>query len=149
MKKAILAVALAATMGMAQAVEVGVNVGKSYAGEDRPVWGFSLGQKFGDWGVTGGFDRATRGANDLNRWTLVGSYDVAKFGPVTVQAKAGAAYLDPQVKPSGYAGLAGIGAEYALTKTVKLTADYQHQFGQNRVEQFNGNLINAGIKVSF
>lgn len=149
MKKVILAVALAATMGAAQAVEVGVNMGKTFAGEDRPVWGLSLGQRYGAWGVTGGFDRATRGANDLNRWSLVGSYDVARLGPVAFQAKAGAAYLDPQVKPGGYAALAGAGVEYSLSKTVKLTADYQHTLGQRRVDQFNGNSVTAGVKFVF
>ena len=47
------------------------------------------------------------------------------------------------------AGLVGAGVSYPLTKQVSATADYSYQFGQKRVDQFNGNTVAVGLKYSF
>ena len=150
MKKAILAVALMASAGLASAAEIGVQGLRDYGtNPDRNGFGITVGQKFGAVTATAGFDRFTKGTNDLDRYSLVGGVDVAKLGPVTVAVKAGVAYLDPQTSSNGYALLAGAGVSYPLTKKVALTADYRYQHGQDRVSQFNGSTIGAGVKVSF
>ena len=76
--------------------------------------------------------------------------DVAQFGAVTITPKVGVAFIDPTTTASGWQGTVGVGASYALTKNVALTADYRYQTSlQTRVESFNGNVITGGLKYSF
>jgi len=147
MKKIILVAALMAAVS-AQAVELGINASRDTANSDRTGYGITVGQKFGSYGVTAGFDQYKDGT-DLNKYSLVGSYDVTKVGPVTLAAKAGVAYLDQKGATDGYAALVGAGASYPLTKELALTADYRYQAGQSRVSNLNGSTIAAGLKYSF
>jgi outer membrane autotransporter protein len=149
MKKIALATVLALAATLASAVEVGVTGNRDFAGTDRNGYGVTLGQQYGKVNATAGFERFTKGSNDLDRYSLVGGYDVAKLGKTTVTAKAGVAYLQPQTGSTGYAALVGAGVSYPLTKTVSLTADYRYQVGQDRVDQYNGSTVGAGLKVSF
>jgi opacity protein-like surface antigen len=150
MKKLAIASVLALAAASASAVEVGVNGSYDFGGaNDRPGAGITVGEKFGKVGVTAGFDRYTKGT-DQNKWSLVGSYDVATVAGATVAVKAGAVYLDNAGKTAdGYAALVGAGVSYPLTKAVSLTADYRYQAGQTRVDQFNGNTVAFGAKYSF
>ena len=92
MKKVILVTALLAAFS-AHAVEVGVNASIDMANADRSGTGVTIGQKFDRVGVTAGFDRYSKGT-DLDKYTVMGSYDVIKVGVATFAAKAGVAYLD-------------------------------------------------------
>jgi opacity protein-like surface antigen len=150
MKKLAIASVLALAALSASAVEVGVNGSYDFGGSnERPGAGVTVGQKFGKMGVTAGFDRYTK-TTDQNKWSLVGSYDVATVAGATVAAKAGAVYLDNTGSvANGYAALIGAGVSYPLTKTVALTADYRYQAGQSRVDQFDGSTISTGVKFSF
>lgn len=148
MKKVILAAALLTALA-AQAVEVGVNTSVDYSNTDRTAFGVTVGEKFGNFGITAGFDRYKKG-NDLDKYTLVGSYDVTKFGSATVAVKAGVAYLDNrQVGNDGYAALVGAGVSIPITKQVAAIVDYRYQTGQSRVSSLNGNTVTAGLKYSF
>jgi outer membrane autotransporter protein len=147
MKKIILVSALLASMG-AQAVELGVNSTHSFANADRNGYGFTVGQKFGEFGVTAGFDRFTTGT-DLNKYSLVGSYDVTKVGAATIAVKGGVAYLDQKNTTDGYAALIGAGVSYPLSKQFALTADYRYQAGQSRISNLDGSTVSAGLKYSF
>lgn len=150
MKKFALATLIALAVGSASAVELGVTTTRDYSqSPDRNGYGISLGEKFGKTGVTGGFERYTKGAVDLDRYSLVVGYDVAKVGVFTITPKVGVAYLQPQVGQTGYAATVGVGTSIPLNKTVSLTADYRHQIGQDRVNQYDGNTLTAGVKVSF
>jgi outer membrane autotransporter protein len=151
MKLKLLVAALALVAGTSQAVEIGVNGSKDYGyvSGSETGGGITVGQKFGNVGVVAGWDRYDHTTNDQNKWSLMGSYDVAKFGATTVAVKAGAAYLDNNKVADGYALLVGTGASYAIDKNWALTADYRYQVGQKRVDQFNGNTISAGLKYSF
>lgn len=149
MKKLLIATTIALAAASASALELGVTAARDYAGDGRNAAGITLGQKYGAFGVTAGFDRATRGDVDQNRYTLVGSYDVATLGPVTVAGKVGVAYLDNQVGENGYAALAGVGATMPITKSIAATADFTRQFGQSRVSQYDGNRVTVGLKYSF
>jgi opacity protein-like surface antigen len=150
MKKLAIASVLALAAMSASAVEVGVNGTYSWGGPvDRPGAGITVGEKFGKMGVTAGFNRATKDV-DQDKWSLVGSYDVATIAKTTVAVKAGAAYLaNTGNVADGYAALVGAGVSYPLTKTVALTADYRYQAGQSRVNQFDGSTVAFGAKYSF
>jgi outer membrane autotransporter protein len=150
MKKLAIASVLALAAFSASAVEVGVNSSYSWGGPiDRPGGGFTVGEKFGKMGITAGFSRATKG-NDQDKWSLVGSYDVATIAKTTVAVKAGATYISNTGNiADGYAALVGIGAGYPITKDVSLTADYRYQAGQSRVSQFDSSTVAFGVKYSF
>lgn len=150
MKNILIASILALTAFSASAVEVGINGSYDMGGSnDRPGAGITVGQKFDKFGVTAGFDRYTKNT-DQNKWSLVGSYDVATVAKTTLAVKAGAVYLDNTGRVAdGYAAVVGAGASYPLTKTVALTADYRYQAGQSRVNQFNGSTVAFGAKYSF
>lgn len=141
-----------ATMALsASAVEVGVTVNRDYTqNPDKNGFGVSVGEHFGKTSVTGGFERYTQNNNDTNRYSVVAGYDVATVGGVTITPKVGIAYLDPTTTANGWQGSVGVGASYSLTKSVALTADYRYQTSlQNRVENFNGNVISGGLKFAF
>jgi len=150
MKKLAIASILALAAVTASAVEVGVNGSYDFGGSnERPGAGITIGEKYGKVGVTAGFDRYTKGT-DQNKWSLVGSYDVATVAGATVAVKAGATYIDNAGKTAdGYAALVGAGVSYPLTKTVSLTADYRYQAGQSRVNTFDGGTFAVGAKYSF
>lgn len=150
MKKLAIATVLALAAFSASAVEVGVNGSYDFgSATDRPGAGFTIGEKFGKFGVTAGFDRYTK-TTDQDKYSLVGSYDVATIAKTTVAVKAGAAYISNTGNVAdGYAALVGVGASYPLTKTVSLTADYRYQAGQSRVNSFDGSTVAFGAKYSF
>jgi hypothetical protein len=148
MKKFALATLIALSVSTASALEVGVTGARDF-GSDRNTAGLTVGEKFGPFGVTLGFDRSVTTADSQNRWTLVGSYPVYKFGPVALSAKAGAAYLDNSTGYDGGAAIVGVGAEMPVFDKVKATFDLTHQHGQARVSQFNGNRATVGLKYSF
>lgn len=150
MKKVILAVALALSAGLASAVDFGVYGGRNM-GSDNNLVGVSVGEKFGKFGVQGTFDRSTTQAVDVNRYTVSGSYDVVKLGPVQTNVRVGFAYLDPQSPrtSNGGAGFIGAGIEYPVTKQVKVVADYAYQKGNNITQGYDGNILTAGLKYSF
>ena len=147
MKKLVLVAALMAAFS-AQAVEVGVNASTDTANTDRTGYGLTVGQKFGDMGVTAGFDRYSKGMN-LDKYSLVGSYDVTKIGTTTLAVKAGGAYLDQKNGKDGYAALVGVGASLPVTKQLAATVDYRYQSGQSRVKSLDGSTVSAGLKYSF
>jgi outer membrane autotransporter protein len=147
MKKIILVSALLASMG-AQAVELGINASRDTANSDRSGYGFTIGEKYDKVGITAGFDRYTTGT-ELNKYSLVGSYDVTKVGAVTIAVKGGVAYVDQKNTTDGYAALIGAGVSYPLSKQFALTADYRYQAGQSRISNLDGSTVSAGLKYSF
>ena len=148
--KKILFATLATLAFSASAVEVGVTGTRDYSGtSDRTGYGITLGQKFGAVGVEAGYDRFTQSTNDQDRYSVVGSYDVTKIGPVTLAIKGGVAYLNNQTVANGYAVTAGVGASVPVVKNLAATVDYRRQEGQNRVSAFDGNQVAVGLKYSF
>ena len=149
MKKVLLATLFAVASTAALAVDVGVN-GSYDFDSSRPGAGVTVGQKFGKFGVTGGFDRYTKGT-DTDKWTLVGSYDVFTVSNATVAVKAGAAYIDNtgSTLKDGYAALVGAGVSYPITDKIAGTVDYRYQAGQSKINSQNGSTVSAGLKYSF
>jgi hypothetical protein len=149
MKKFAIATMIALAASAASALEVGVTTARDYAGTNRNATGVTVGEKFGAVTLTAGFDRSTLGANDQDRFSLVAGYNVAKLGPVSVAVKGGAAYLNNQTGQDGYAALVGVGASLPINKNLALTVDATRQYGQDRVNSFDGNRVTAGVKYSF
>lgn len=149
MKKIAIATIIALAAGSASALEMGVTAARDYAGNNQTGFGITVGDKAGKLGGALGFQRFDRGTNDYDRYSLVGSYDVAKVGPATLAVKAGGAYLQPTVGQSGYALTVGAGVSVPVTKAVSFGVDLTRQYGQDRVSQFDGNMVTAGLKVSF
>ena len=150
MKKFAIASLIAMAATASSALEVGVNTTRDYSGaQNRNGSGVTVGEQFGRVGVTAGFERATLGANDQDRFSLVADYNVAKLGLVTITPKLGAAYLNNQTGADGYAMTVGVGASMPVTKSVAFTVDAARQYGQDRVSAFDGNRITAGLKYKF
>jgi hypothetical protein len=149
MKKIAIASLLALAAISASAVEVGVTAARDYAGENHNAYGVTIGQTYGAVGVTAGFDRSTVNSSNQDRYSLVGSYDVAKFGPATVAVKAGGAYLNNQTGADGYALLVGAGISMPVASKVSVGLDLTRQYGQDRVNSFDGNRLTANVKYAF
>jgi len=130
-------------------------------GTDRTEYGITVGEKFGKVGIAAGFARSSGGTpitiptdgpyrdQVQDRYSLVAGYDVAKFGPVTLTPTLGVAYLNNARDADGYAMTVGVGASVPVTKKISLTANYARQYGQDRVDQFNGNRVNVGVAYKF
>jgi hypothetical protein len=149
MKKIVTASLIALAATAASAAEIGVIVARDYSGADRNGQGLSLGTTVGGFGVKAAFERTTKGANDQDRMSLTASRELLKVGGVSLAATAGVAHLNNQTGASGYAMTVGAGASLPLTKTMAATVDVTRQYGQDRVEAFNGNRVTVGIKHSF
>lgn len=150
MKKLAIASLIALAATSASALEIGINTTRDYSGRmDRDSMGITVEQQFGKVGVTGGFERFSKGINDQDRFSLVAGYDLARVGTVTFGPKVGVAYLDNQRGRDGYAMTLGAGASMRITKRANLNLDVARQFGQDRVSQFNGNLVGLGVSYKF
>lgn len=150
MKKFAIASLIALAATAASALEVGVTTTTDYSAADkRAGYGFTVGQSFGKFSASTGFERFQKGENDQDRLSVVGGYDVAKLGSVTITPKLGVAYLKNQTTESGYALTVGVGASLPVTKSVSLTVDAARQYGQERVQAFDGNRVTAGLKYTF
>jgi outer membrane autotransporter protein len=148
MKKMVIMAALAIAAVSASAVEVGIRATHS-AGVAGSALGVTLSQPVGPVDMEVAYDRSTRGAVNVDRWSAGVSYDLTKVGQMTLSTKVGLAHINPTGARNGTAMYVGVGAEYPLTQQLALTADYQYQFGQNRVRAFNGNRFMMGVKYTF
>ena len=84
------------------------------------------------------------------RYAVGGTVPVTTLGPVAVRAAVGGVYQDTAGRSAdGYGLTAGLQAGVNLTKTVQLTAGVERFIGQNRVDQFNGNVATVGLNVKF
>lgn len=149
MKKIVFASLLSLAVTAASALEVGAVVGRDYSGVNQNLSGITVGQKYGKFGVTAGLERQYTGVNDQNRFSLTGSYDLFNVGPVAVSPTVGVAYLNNQRAADGYAMTVGVGATMPITKKVFVTVDLRRQYGQDRVQNSDGNVVTTGIKYQF
>lgn len=147
-KKILLVATLMSMFSMAQAVEVGVTGSQDFANNDRNGYGLTVGEHFGAFSATVGFDTYSE-TSKLNKFSLVGGYDVTKIGSATLTAKAGVAFLDQKAEGDGYAALVGAGVSIPVTTNVAATADYRYQTGQSRVSTLNGGSVLVGAKYAF
>ena len=134
----------------ASAAEVGVTaVDLTTPNQGRYGYGITIGDKFGDYTLTAGAARFYRETNDQNRFSLVASKDVVTFGPVALSGRLGAAYLANNTGESGTALTVGAGASVPVAKNVTAGLSIDRQYGQSRVNSYDGNIVTAGVKVGF
>jgi hypothetical protein len=91
MKKIAIATIIALAAGAASALELGVTGARDYSGTGTNGYGITVGDKAGKLGGAVGFQRFDYTGNRQDRFTLIGSYDVAKVGPATFAVKGGGA----------------------------------------------------------
>jgi len=149
MKKIAIATILAAAAMSASALEVGVTGTRDYAGDNRNGGGVTLGTKVGSYGATAGIERTTQGTDAQTRISLVGDREVVKMGKISVAARVGVAHLDNTTAVDGYALTVGVGATVPVTKQVSVGLAVDRQYGQDRVQAFDGNRVTAAVKYSF
>jgi hypothetical protein len=147
--KKLIAIATIAASFSASAIEVGASVGRSFNSTDKPTFGLSASQKVGEFGLVAAFDRSYVRQNDVNRFSLTGTYDVARFGSTTVNTQLGLAYLDNQNSNNGFAAVAGIGSVTPLNKNVALVVDFRNQRAFKTNVSGNGSSVNAGLRFTF
>ena len=147
MKNIVIASLIALSAVTASATEIGLTTTRD-GGTSRDAFGVTVGQTFGKVGVTAGFERNTTG-DAQDRYSVGASYDLTKFGPVTVSAKTGAVYLNNTIGEDGYALTVAVGASVPVTKQVSFVAELGRQYGQARVASFDGSRITAGLKYAF
>jgi opacity protein-like surface antigen len=152
MKKTLLAALLAKLAISASALEIGVvGSGEYVKGSHTPEdgMGLTLGQHFGAFSATVEADRQS--TTNVNKYSLIGGYDVATVAGATVTAKAGVGYNDNQtvIHSNRYFALVGAGISYPVTKAVAVTADYRYQADRNPVHQLDGSTVLVGAKYSF
>lgn len=150
MKKIAIASLIALAATAASALEIGTTVTRDLSGTtDRTGGGVTVGQMFGVNTVTAGFERQTAGRNDQDRFSLTVGREVARMKTMSVSAKAGVAHLNNQFGQDGYAVFAGLGVSVPLTKHTAVGVDVTRQYGQERVRQFDGTRVTAGLKFHF
>jgi opacity protein-like surface antigen len=156
MKKITIATILALASIAASAVEVGVIGGESFHSNSHSnnTVGLTVGESFGKFGVTAEADHnyAQKSATNADRYSLIGSYNVAKLGHAQIAVKAGVDYLSQRsgsTLPAGYGLMAGVGASVPVTGKVSATLDYRYDAGQERVKPQNVNQVLVGIKYAF
>ncbi len=149
MKKIAIASLLALAAISASAVEVGITGTRDYSGTDRNFGGITLSEKFGNYGVALGLERSSISSNDQTRLSVVGDREVVKLGPVSVAGRLGVAYLNNQTSADGYALTVGVGASAPVSKKVSVGLAVDRQYGQDRIESFDGNRLTVSAKYSF
>ena len=150
MKKLVLLATLMAAFGVASAVEVGVNGSiDNYSKKDRNGFGLTVGEQFGKVSVTAEADREIK--RNLDKFSIIGGYDVAKFADTTLTAKAGVGYLDTKAikNTDRYVAEVGAGVNVPVTKALAMTVDYRYQDGEHMFKKYDGNTVAVGAKFSF
>lgn len=150
MKKFLFLLAMVASFS-ANAVELGMVA--TYNGTTDTVGqGITIGEKWDKVGAQVGlFNSVGNTGKFQHKVSATGSYDFYKLQDFTFNVKAGAAYIDKQDSVDGWTSVSGVGVNYPLTKSTKVTADYvrQQAFNGGTMSQFNSNIFQAGLKVSF
>jgi len=146
MKKFAIASLIALAATAASALELGVTTTSDYSGSNKQTgYGFTVSQSFGKLSASTSFDRI----NGQDRASIGGGYEVAKIGPAKLSVKTGAAYLQNKVGDNGYALTIGAGVSVPVTKQISFNVDAIRQYGQERVSQFDGNRVTAGLSYRF
>jgi outer membrane autotransporter protein len=150
MKKIAIASLIALAATAASALEIGTTVTRDYSGStDRNGGGVTVGQTFGANTVTAGFERQTVGRNDQDRFSLTVGREVVRIKNASVAVKGGVAHLNNQTGQDGYAMTVGAGVSVPLTKQVSFGLDVARQYGQERVQAFDGTRVTAGLNYRF
>lgn len=149
MKKIFATLALSLFTASTMAWDLSVSGGRDFSGRDRNHLTLSLGKDVGPVGFTAGYSRTFNSGNGQNRFSVMTGVDLVQLGPVTVTPVAGVAYLHNQTSDDGLAVAAGVSTSMPIRDRVALVVDWTHQWGQTRVNTYNGNRVSAGVRYTF
>ncbi len=149
MKKVITTAILALSVAAASAFEVGVTAGNDFSGTNRMYGGVTVGKSLGPLTGTLGYQRSAVSANNQNRFSLVGGYDVLNVWNVTVTPTVGVAYVNNSASSNGLAVTAGAELSMPVMKRVDAVVDYTYQIGQSRVSANDGSRLSLGLRYTF
>lgn len=142
MKKLVIAVALASASIAATATEVGVSAVRDFSGADANGHRITA-------GIGGVSLSATHINNRHNRYAVGKDFQVYKLGPVALSAGAAGVYQDTDKGRDGYGLTLGTKATVGVTKSIDAVLGVERFVGQDRVKQYNGNLVTAGVSFKF
>lgn len=97
--------------------------------------------------VTAAFDRSTRGATNVNVYTLTAAKDVVSVGSVDIAPVIGLRHI--RGTSTGNALVVGARATYDLTRDWAVQATVANQFGTNSVRASNGSSFALSMKYKF
>lgn len=149
MKKFVIGSLVALAASSSFAWDLSVTQTRDFGTVERNGAGLAVGHNVGPVHVSLGAQRFQKGNNDLDRYSLMASYDVVKTKLGNFSVKGGGAYLNNQVGQDGYAAVAGVGYTFPITKALSFGLDATRQFGQDRVSRQDGNAVTAALTVKF
>jgi len=147
------AIALTMISMNVNSADISVGTGRDFT-QDKTSLNLSVSQSVGPVQVVGEleyfYDKSfSRLRNDQYRFSISAKKDFYKIEKVKFYTKSGLSFIDNENRPDGYAFFAGLGLEYPLTKNTSFVTEVKRQFGQDRVEMYNGNTISGGLKFTF
>lgn len=83
------------------------------------------------------------------RYAIGGDIDLYKIGPVSFDATINGVYQETRTAEDGFGVAAGLKASVDINKNVALTAGYERFLGENKVDDFDGDIVTAGLTVMF
>lgn len=150
MKKLLIASAFVLAATAASALDFGVTAARDFSGDDHDSVGVTVGHVYPNGvGFSAGFARDADKSSDQDRYSLMGSFDVLKFGGSTVAVKAGGVFMANSDAANGSAAVVGAELTVPLTSKIAATFEVSHQLGQDRVSQYDGNRATVGLKFKF
>lgn len=139
------------TVGLtSSAVELGL-VTTSNLNSHTTGQGITLGEKFGDFGITVGYNTSV-GSTGLwqHKTTVMGNYRFYQIDNFAFNIKLGIAHIEKQhSQVNGDTPVFGLGSSYQVAPRTKLTLDLTRQQSNSSMSVYNSNSIAAGIKVEF
>ena len=88
----------------------------------------------------------------VDTYTRVGvgkTQELVKLGPVAIRANTQVAYQDTNGAKNGFGVGFGVGANYALTKQVEFGLGYNRFVAEDKLKQWTGNSVTAGLTYKF
>lgn len=93
---------------------------------------------------------ATNISDLYTRFAVGKDFELVKAGPVAFSAGAAGVYQNSMAvgKDDGFGMTVGVKAATALTKSVSAVVGVERFIGTDRVKDFNGNVVTAGLKIN-
>lgn len=148
MKKALIGLAIGASVGTASAVDVGLGYSRNVT-NDINGYGITAGQTWNKFSLTAGAAKFDAVGGYHDQISLVAGYQVLKMSGVTVQAQFGAIFVQSESAKDGLTSVIGLGASLPLTKTLAVVGEVQRTVGIDDMKVHNGTTAGLGLRYSF
>jgi len=147
MKKTLFVI-LATISVAASAVEVGIT-GSNTQTANRYGYGINVSKNLSGIDFIAGLTQFYRESDHQTRFSLTASKEVFKLGKMGFSGRIGSGYLINQQAEDGLIGTIGVGANLPINKTVSFGVSVDRQYGQDKINSFDGNIVTAGFKFGF